>query len=125
MPWEARTGQSLPFEIEFACFFTPAEIATIQVLCTQDRSEASKKVLEKIVCLARQPSDSPLTERQSQALAHTANGLTIPTMAKVMGVAHSTARTHCERMRWELGVGNKAEAVAQGILRGLLVWSPE
>jgi DNA-binding NarL/FixJ family response regulator len=65
-------------------------------------------------------SDAVLTPRERQVLGLVALGLTNHAIADRLGVAERTAKFHVESILGKLGAQTRAEAVAEGMRRGLL-----
>lgn len=62
--------------------------------------------------------EHPLTPREIQLLQAVADGHTIAGAAEELGIAHSTARTHMQRVMAKIGVHSQAEAVADAFRAG-------
>ena len=62
----------------------------------------------------------PLTPRELEILAMVAEGLTSKRIARRLGVAFCTVRTHLERARGKLGARSRAEAVVRAVRSGQL-----
>ena len=74
---------------------------------------------------ASQPHDliteTPLTSRERQILALLADGLGNKQIAARLGISTNTVKTHLELLFEKLNVSTRAEAVATGVKRGLLL----
>lgn len=76
---------------------------------------------------ARRPTtdhlhDSPaLTTREREVLALLADGLGNKQIAARLAISPNTVKTHLELLFDKLGVSSRAEAVAAGVRRGLLL----
>lgn len=87
----------------------------------------------EIVLVARAPEDSLpatrsdaivagiLTNREREILALLADGLANKQIAARLGISKNTVKTHLELMFDKLDVSSRAEAVATGVRRGLLL----
>jgi two-component system nitrate/nitrite response regulator NarL len=62
----------------------------------------------------------PLSAREREVLGHVADGLSAPAIARRLGVAPRTVRTHLEHLYDKLGAGDRAQLVALAMRRGLL-----
>ena len=62
-----------------------------------------------------------LTNRESEILALLAEGLGNKQIAARLGISTNTVKTHLELLFERLGVSSRAEAVAAGVKRGLLL----
>lgn len=65
--------------------------------------------------------ESPLTNREREILALLADGLGNKQIAARLGISTNTVKTHLELLFDRLGVSSRAEAVAAGVKRGLLL----
>ena len=63
----------------------------------------------------------PLTSRERDVLALLADGLGNKQIAARLGISPNTVKTHLELLFERLGVSSRAEAVAVGVRRGLLL----
>lgn len=63
-----------------------------------------------------------LSARERQILALLADGLGNKQIAARLGISTNTVKTHLETLFEKLGVSSRAEAVATGAKRGLLVF---
>jgi two-component system nitrate/nitrite response regulator NarL len=71
---------------------------------------------------ARDPlSGTVLTSREREILALLADGLPNKQIAARLGISTNTVKTHLELLFEKLGVSSRAEAVATGVRRGLLL----
>ena len=89
----------------------------------------------EVVLVAHAAEDSPapaqptrdnavgtvLTNREREILALLADGLANKQIAARLGISKNTVKTHLELMFDKLGVSSRAEAVATGVRRGLLL----
>src|SRR4051812_34841176 len=71
------------------------------------------------------PRDEPrvertLSARERQVLGLLADGLGNKQIAAQLGISTNTVKTHLEMLFEKLGVSSRAEAVANGVKRGLL-----
>jgi DNA-binding NarL/FixJ family response regulator len=62
-----------------------------------------------------------LTNREREILALLADGLVNKQIAARLGISTNTVKTHLELLFDKLGVATRAEAVATGVKRGLLL----
>jgi len=62
----------------------------------------------------------PLTEREINTLRLIALGLTHQQVARKLSLTTATVDTYVKRIRWKLGVGNKADLTRKAIEYGLL-----
>lgn len=62
-----------------------------------------------------------LTNREREILALLADGLANKQIAARLGISKNTVKTHLELIFDKLGVSSRAEAVATGVRRGLLL----
>lgn len=89
-----------------------------------------------VVLVAREGSEAPyaaqparrdtivgtvLTSREREILALLADGLGNKQIAARLGISANTVKTHLELLFEKLGVSSRAEAVATGVKRGLLL----
>ena len=65
--------------------------------------------------------DRALSSRERQVLALLADGLGNKQIAARLGISTNTVKTHLELLFEKLGVSSRAEAVAAGFKRGLLI----
>jgi DNA-binding CsgD family transcriptional regulator len=66
-------------------------------------------------------SETVLTNREREILALLAEGLGNKQIGARLGISPSTVKTHLEFLFEKLGVSSRAEAVATGVRRGLLL----
>lgn len=66
-------------------------------------------------------TDAALTSREREILALLADGLGNKQIAARLGISANTVKTHLELVFEKLGVSTRAEAVATGVKRGLLL----
>jgi DNA-binding NarL/FixJ family response regulator len=64
--------------------------------------------------------EDPLTHRECEVLDAMAGGLANKQIADELGISSNTVKFHTSSIYQKLHVTNRAEAVAQGIRRGLL-----
>ncbi|MDP9277992.1 MAG: LuxR C-terminal-related transcriptional regulator, partial [Gemmatimonadota bacterium] len=62
-----------------------------------------------------------LSNREREILALLADGLANKQIAARLGISKNTVKTHLELLFDKLGVSSRAEAVATGVRRGLLL----
>jgi DNA-binding CsgD family transcriptional regulator len=70
---------------------------------------------------ARAPGGTLLTNREREILALLADGLGNKQIAARLGISPNTVKTHLELLFDKIGVSSRAEAVATGVRRGLLM----
>jgi len=78
-----------------------------------ERSEGS------VLAVEQEPVS--LTNREREILALLADGLGNKQIAARLGISSNTVKTHLELLFERLGVSSRAEAVAVGVRRGLLL----
>lgn len=71
--------------------------------------------------VANQSSTMTLSRRENEILALLADGLVNKQIAARLGISTNTVKTHLELLFEKLGVTTRAEAVATGVRRGLLL----
>jgi len=69
----------------------------------------------------RRANEPTLTAREREILALLADGLANKQIAGRLGISTNTVKTHLELLFDKLGVSSRAEAVATGVRRGLLM----
>ena len=99
-------------------------------------SPGDVRVEADVVLVARDAGDAPaiaqparrdtivgtvLTSREREVLALLADGLANKQIAARLGISTNTVKTHLELLFEKLGVSSRAEAVATGVRRGLLL----
>jgi DNA-binding CsgD family transcriptional regulator len=67
------------------------------------------------------PTVASLTNREREILALLADGLGNKQIAARLGISTNTVKTHLELLFEKIGVSSRAEAVATGVRRGLLL----
>ena len=67
-----------------------------------------------------EPYRRSLTERELECLQIVAKGLSNTEAASVLGLSKATVRTHLEHIYQKLDVGNRVEAVTEGLRQGLI-----
>lgn len=65
--------------------------------------------------------ETVLSNREREILALLADGLVNKQIAARLGISTNTVKTHLELLFDKLGVATRAEAVAAGVKRGLLI----
>jgi DNA-binding CsgD family transcriptional regulator len=68
-----------------------------------------------------QTGGASLTDREREILALLADGLGNKQIAARLGISTNTVKTHLELLFEKIGVSSRAEAVATGVRRGLLL----
>jgi len=71
--------------------------------------------------VANEPGSTTLSGREHEILALLADGLINKQIAARLGISTNTVKTHLELLFEKLGVTTRAEAVATGVRRGLLL----
>lgn len=71
--------------------------------------------------VANDTSSTTLSRREHEILALLADGLVNKQIAARLGISTNTVKTHLELLFEKLGVTTRAEAVATGVKRGLLL----
>jgi two-component system, NarL family, nitrate/nitrite response regulator NarL len=66
------------------------------------------------------PAPRLLTAREAEILAQIARGLSNKAIARRLGISAHTVKYHLEAVFSKLGVNSRAEALSQGIQRGLV-----
>ncbi|MEC7751834.1 MAG: response regulator transcription factor [Myxococcota bacterium] len=67
-----------------------------------------------------EPIETPLTNREVEILQVISRGLSNSEAAGVLGLSRATVRTHLEHIYEKLEVGNRVEAVTEGIRHGII-----
>lgn len=68
-----------------------------------------------------EPLEEPLTERENEVLQLLAQGLANKQIAHQLGISEHTVKFHVSSIYAKLGATNRAEAVRQGIVTGLVI----
>ena len=71
--------------------------------------------------IANDTGSTTLSRREQEILALLADGLVNKQIAARLGISTNTVKTHLELLFEKLGVATRAEAVATGVKRGLLL----
>lgn len=71
--------------------------------------------------MANDIGSTTLSRREQEILALLADGLVNKQIAARLGISTNTVKTHLELLFEKLGVATRAEAVATGVRRGLLL----
>jgi len=66
------------------------------------------------------PEDSPLTPRETEILTLIGQGMSNKAVARHLGISVHTVKFHLEALFARLGATNRAEAVAKGLLGGVI-----
>jgi DNA-binding CsgD family transcriptional regulator len=69
---------------------------------------------------AAAPEESPLTPRETEILTLVARGLSNKAVARRLNISVHTVKFHLEALFARLGVTNRAEAVAKGLMGGAI-----
>jgi DNA-binding NarL/FixJ family response regulator len=64
--------------------------------------------------------DSPLTPRETEILTLIGQGLSNKAVARRLGISVHTVKFHLEALFESLGATNRAEAVAKGLMGGVI-----
>jgi DNA-binding NarL/FixJ family response regulator len=100
----ATSSAELPADTELVVIARPAPTATT----TTDR-------------VSNSTTSAALSRREQEVLALLADGLVNKQIAARLGISTNTVKTHLELLFEKLGVTTRAEAVATGVKRGLLL----
>jgi len=84
-------------------------------------ARAAPLVQSRPARVASEPSVATLSRREQEILALLADGLVNKQIAARLGISTNTVKTHLELLFEKLGVATRAEAVATGVKRGLLL----
>ena len=68
-----------------------------------------------------EPARPPLTPRELEILRALSDGLSNKAVARQLGISAHTVKFHLEAVFAKLGVASRAEAVAKGLRRGLIL----
>lgn len=68
-----------------------------------------------------EPARPPLTPRELEILRALSEGLSNKAVARLLGISAHTVKFHLEAVFAKLGVASRAEAVAKGLRRGLIL----
>ena len=82
------------------------------------------RVAAKLVARMRQPTQVPLTARESDVLNAVADGLTNAEIGRRLVIAEATVKTHLLRLFAKLDVNDRTHAVVVALERGLLRRAP-
>jgi two-component system nitrate/nitrite response regulator NarL len=66
------------------------------------------------------PEESPLTPRETEVLTLIGQGMSNKAVARHLGISVHTVKFHLEALFGRLGATNRAEAVAKGLLGGVI-----
>jgi two-component system nitrate/nitrite response regulator NarL len=66
------------------------------------------------------PDESPLTPRETEILTLVGQGMSNKAVARHLGISVHTVKFHLEALFARLGATNRAEAVAKGLLGGVI-----
>ena len=100
---------------------TTADVAATAdvVVVARDADDASPRASDETHDVAH--GDVTLTTREREILALLADGLGNKQIAARLGISTNTVKTHLELLFDKIGVSSRAEAVATGVRRGLLL----
>jgi|ERR1043165_2343513 len=82
---------------------------------------ASTAVVRRADRVSSESGSTTLSRREQEILALLADGLVNKQIAARLGISTNTVKTHLELLFEKLGVTTRAEAVATGVRRGLLL----
>jgi len=99
---------------------TPTDVAPSADVLLEARDVADSTPTTRDDGVAGQPVAS-LTNREREILALLADGLGNKQIAARLGISTNTVKTHLELLFEKIGVSSRAEAVATGVRRGLLL----
>ena len=89
------------------------------VLVARDAEDSSPRAHDDAGTAGQ--SGASLTNREREILALLADGLGNKQIAARLGISTNTVKTHLELLFEKIGVSSRAEAVATGVRRGLLL----
>ncbi|MDQ7734744.1 helix-turn-helix transcriptional regulator [Halomonas sp. SpR1] len=92
--------------------FTPQELNTLQSLQEMLQLAVSTRASETALALA-ESRHRPLTEREAQLLPLVRQGLSNKVMARELGIAPSTIKTHLDHLYRKFDVTNRTELVGR------------
>jgi len=100
---------------------SPADAASSAdvLLVARDADEVAPSAREDASVAG--PNGASLTNREREILALLADGLGNKQIAARLGISANTVKTHLELLFDKIGVSSRAEAVAVGVRRGLLL----
>ena len=84
-------------------------------------ARAPAPIVSRSTRVGRDTSTATLSRREQEILALLADGLVNKQIAARLGISTNTVKTHLELLFEKLGVTTRAEAVATGVKRGLLL----
>ena len=101
---------------------TEAIVAAVRGVARGEAGWFSRPVAEKVIRRMREGAEEsrPLTERELDVLQLLAKGWTNARIAQELAVGERTVAFHVENLLEKLGVGNRTQAVVEGIRRGWL-----
>jgi two-component system nitrate/nitrite response regulator NarL len=100
-----------------------SEIVNAVLDCAKGRDVLAPRLASGLAVEIRrraEPTGPALSAREREVLGMIAHGRSIPSIAESLFLAPSTVKTHVQRLYEKLGVNDRAEAVAEGMRRGLL-----
>jgi DNA-binding CsgD family transcriptional regulator len=102
---------------------TPEDVApTADVLIVaRDIEDALPAANAHVDANVTAQTGASLTNREREILALLADGLGNKQIAARLGISTNTVKTHLELLFEKIGVSSRAEAVATGVRRGLLL----
>ena len=99
----------------------PSDV-TAEELCAAVRAVAAGLVVgtPRLLTISGEPGHErgPLTEREIQILGLLSTGLANKQVAAELGISEHTVKFHVSSVYTKLNVGNRAEAVREGLRRG-------
>ena len=84
-------------------------------------ARAAPSAVPQSTRIGNDSSPATLSRREQEILALLADGLVNKQIAARLGISTNTVKTHLELLFEKLGVATRAEAVATGVRRGLLL----
>ena len=100
---------------------TPVDVPSSAdvLLVARDVEEPSPRARDDAIVVGQNVAS--LTNREREILALLADGLGNKQIAARLGISTNTVKTHLELLFEKIGVSSRAEAVATGVRRGLLL----
>jgi two-component system nitrate/nitrite response regulator NarL len=102
---------------------TGEEICDALVAASQGRTTLGTDVQAAVASEIRRRSGDEerlLTPREDEILRMTADGMSVPEIARSLHLGATTVKTHLQRAYEKLGVSDRAAAVAEAMRRGIL-----
>ena len=111
----AALRSSSAFEVVAVAAAVEDVAPSAEVVLVARTEDAEELVRNEVV------AGAGLTNREREILALLAEGLGNKQIAARLGISTNTVKTHLELVFEKLGVSSRAEAVAAGVRRGLLL----